>query len=189
LKSALKVNLHQIIVMLEEPLRYSPSDSDTLYQADLETLGILYAAFVCNLARENSTIALPPRYKSDHRRKKQSIFTRESREFLRERASELLQRKHTAEDLKNQYYPKEGFPDDFAPDSLESVIVSLAQEERYEEIGAAIKEGASQYHQKHTERDQVNYSPHQEYHCIHQAVLEIVALKPQELTKERTKES
>lgn len=152
-----RYDLYQIIRQMENPeVRL---EDNTAYRIDAETLGILYAYAVSQSSIGNSPgllLAKLPVISPTALRDQQRSFQEYTRGFLYRCLGALVVRAKTAAELKNGYIPS--FEKNlFAPGTLEHLVTSWTQENRFTAIGENVKAGAQAYHHRILGKHQRTY--------------------------------
>lgn len=159
-------NLYQLIRDLEKAeVRLSDNSA---YEADEETLGILFAYVVSQVDAEHSPGLMLSKDKTisgsvlDEFKKQ---FQNRARSFFRDRTGEQSWRGKTAAQWREDYFPRK-MADSFSKNTVEYLVAQLAQQGQFALIGQKVKEGALEYHREATSRGMRNYRYSAEYNAI-----------------------
>lgn len=163
-------NLYQLIRDLEKAEVRLPDNS--AYKADEETLGVLFAHLVSEVNAEYSPGLMLSKDKTisgtalDGFKK---LFQTRARLFFLGLAGEQSWRGKTAEQWREDYFPKK-MPDAFARNTIEYLVAQLVQQGQFATIGKCLQEGALKYHREATSRGMRNYRYSAEYDAIFHAL-------------------
>ncbi len=165
-----RLNLYQLIDKLENPdVRL---EDNSAYRLNLETIGTLYAYAVSTVPHASSPgIILAQRHSlnQDVLQEYKKSFQRWTRDFFHQRLGELAWRKYTCEELSQHFLPHT-FPQEVASNTVEHVVIELAQRAEFQRIGQRLKEGATEYNRLVQRLGMSNYRFVAEYTAILRAL-------------------
>ena len=135
----------------EEIVREDEERKERAAAKDLETIGILFAYAVQQAPYSPGKLHQETDMAVSQRR-----FQEDIRTFFGERAREYAVGKITKEQLQEQYRLStlEG---SFRQRSVESMVMYFADDDRYEQLGRAVLEGAQEHHLRMQRRETDNY--------------------------------
>ncbi len=123
-----------------------------------DNLGIAYASFVCTVRGGYS----PGIMLKNHPLLRKTVVDELQKRF-EQRAREGLYHSNS----HGEYIPPLG---KFDADTIEGMVTELARKGRFEDIGAAVREGAQDYQRRMVERGMHNYQISAEYRAIKRAL-------------------
>jgi len=145
----MEYSLSRIVEQLSNPnVRL---EDNSAYRIDDKTLGILYASIMPELKLEQSPglalAQLPIEPSQPELNPYKERFQERTRSFLSCRLGELVVREYTAKDFR-RIYAGDIEKNPFSPNSVEYLVVLLAEQKRFEDIGCGLREGTAKYSQK-----------------------------------------
>lgn len=140
-------DLYQLFLLLENPV--PQGEAPAAYRASIENIGVLYTAAIA---------AIPPTKDATH-------FQERTRLYFRDWARELYRRITTAKELQAEVKLR------LAPllerkkngaSEMSTIVLQLAREGRYEDIGFAVRNGSHKYHHRYGGRKKKEMQKEQE---------------------------
>ena len=157
-----KGNLCQLIQQMERPFFPPREESNSPYHVQkISTIGLLFADVVYERDGQESV----------------ERFIRDFKERLMREARDMYQRKKT-EDAIREECQKDYALNPFEEGTMEYLVVIMAAQGRFTEIGETIKEGAEQFKQWNAQvnarrvsfgQKQIDQTPAREYHLLAEA--------------------